>query len=198
MPQVTFIRSVYWQYILCCGCSLGNAKQIPILLSSNELALGEEISRRVREEESLGNSISSSSRLSESPKNEEIFVDEFSRLMLNPSIPLYLPHIHRSFLCGMENAGIILTSWDPVLIVITRQKIMHFFKLPFGTDIQFSIETGFSNIIGYHSLFFEKDLASLQSSGWEEAKVENIELANLLDNIGLQYLEDKSLSDLRK
>lgn len=198
-----------------CACNSGctdyneiileNMKQIPTVLSSNQSSLSEEISKRLREEEAISSPAKLStfpsfefleSQSSASPRLENEFFDE---CMSNVCVPLYVPYLSRCFLCGMEDAGIILTAWNPVAAIISSHRKLHIFQLSSDVDIQIPTGSAYAQIVQSSSLFFEQDLSNLlkkpDGSGNDGY---NKDLGKLLDNIGLNSLEDSTMDDLRR
>jgi hypothetical protein len=190
-----------------CYGSTENTKQIPAILN-NQSTLGEEISTRLREEEAtqgLGtlSSFSSFEYADNQSTSHESMIGGgiFAECMSNACLPLYTPYVSRSFLCGMEDAGIILTSWNPVVGIVTSQRKLHIFSLPMDTDIQCPTVTAYSNLVYSDPLLFEQDILRLfqKVEGKEGLFVaSNKDFSQLVNNIGFNSLEDSSLEDLKR
>jgi hypothetical protein len=81
------------------------------------------------------------------------------------SLPVFVPLLQRIFLCGLEDAGILLTDWKPVMVVLSTSNFLHVFEDTSSTSSTVSptnhdLVQSFATIVqSTTTLFFEQDLS---------------------------------------
>lgn len=123
-------------------------KNIPNITSNN---LGSDLSKRVSSEvqnyaNSINNIHSNHSNVSVDANISEI------------PYPLMLNSLKRLFLFSIEEPGIILSSWKPVLVSVTATKWVHIFSLFTQDNLSPPLSKAFADIINFPNLIFEEEI----------------------------------------
>ena len=179
------------------------------MLESSQCSMSAELARRVNEQSIEKGNLDAFLNMELFLKQSSSFiaeggvgVEESSLDVADISSMVRSPALQQTFACYLEEPGILVSSWTPVLLVITENRWLHVFAFPHDVEVKgnkadvakmdalslssSSASSGLARFALQHRLLFEDDLAKTFSPA---SKTMNAMMKRLDDVIGLDDIE---------
>ena len=179
-----------------------------MMLVNNQSTMGEELTRRVQESGEKGNFdtianfellMKPASEMHNEAREGEIYaISDVGSAVSSPAL-------HKMFFCYMEEPGIIVSAWIPIIVIITENRWMHIFPFTHDHDVHHKPDACFVKFAASQKLFFEEDLTkhispllSADKAGQQQMKTMNALLKKLDDHITLEDIEEAKMEQVNR
>lgn len=178
--------------------------------------MGDVLTRRVKEESAEKGNFDTVAHFelllkNSSSSNPPVEQDEQLVKISELSSAISSPAIHKMFLCYLEQPGLIVSTWIPIIVSISENRWLHMFTFTHDQEAHPSLESCFVKYAKSQRLFFEDELSNYinpllssekpqpkQSSSNNKMKTMNATLKKLDDHVTLEDIETNKVEQMNR